>query len=467
MAEGLAVRLRVLACLILAVLLLLGSPARAQVALHDDELFAGFGVADITPPIGVPLAGYSNRRAGPGQWFSGDPYAVLFNPSKAVHDPIEAHAMAIVRDSRRLVFLRLDLVAVSADLIAAIRERLANLAIPEDDLIVTATHTHSGPGAWMDSTIWALVGTDRYSPEIFAGIADGGARAVREALANLVPARLFAGAFAVDGLQRNRRDRDAPVDNVASVILARSRNGAWRGGLVNFAIHPTALGAGNLDFTADIAGGIERALTSVLRARNGEATELAIIGAPGNSPVTLLFLNGALGDVSPAMRGYNGVDRIGEAIAGEVRRGIEGLRMLGPDWTVTATSVDLGAPRVALQNCASTWLRWLVGHDLSVRLGQTVSSVARLRLVRLGDVAIMTWPGEPTSSLGLELRNLASAAGARQPMVVGIAGDYLSYFTSPSEFTRNSYESCMSWFGPQGGARIVGAYRQLMAAPAH
>ena len=131
--------------------LLVGPSAHAAPTLEADEVLVGFGIADMTPPVGVPLAGYANRRAEIGQWFSGAAYARLFHPSNAVHDPIEARAMAIERDGRRLVFLRLDLVAVSRDLIAAIRARLTDLALPEDALVVTATHTHSGPGAWMDS----------------------------------------------------------------------------------------------------------------------------------------------------------------------------------------------------------------------------------------------------------------------------------------------------------------------------
>src|SRR5262245_33285826 len=180
--------IRLVPAIVLAALFGAGSAAATPV-LDSDEVLAGFGVADMTPPIGVPLAGYSNRRAGISQWFSADPYAALFNPSKSVHDPIEARAMAIERDGHRLVFLRLDLIAVSADLIAAIRAKLADLSIPEDHLIVSATHTHSGPGAWINSTMWALIGTDRYRPEVFAGLVAGSEKAVRAALADLAPAR--------------------------------------------------------------------------------------------------------------------------------------------------------------------------------------------------------------------------------------------------------------------------------------
>jgi hypothetical protein len=433
--------------------LLVGPSAHAAPTLEADEVLVGFGIADMTPPVGVPLAGYANRRAEIGQWFSGAAYARLFHPSNAVHDPIEARAMAIERDGRRLVFLRLDLVAVSRDLIAAIRARLTDLALPEDALVVTATHTHSGPGAWMDSLVWAIIGTDTYRPEIFARLAESGARAVRAALADEAPARLLVGSFAASGLQRNRRDRSQPVDDTANLILARDRDGAWRGGLLNFAIHPTALPAENLAFTADVAGAIERHVGASLT-------------APGGAAPTMLFLNGALGDVSPTQRGFAGIERIGEAFAKGAENALSGLRPLGAQWTVETAEAELGPPRVPLQNCLSPpWLRWIVGHDIGLRAGSIVSHAAQLRLIRFGNVALMTWPGEPTTAMGAELRHAAERAGVKQPIVVGIAGDYMAYFTSPAEFTRGKYEACMSWFGPKGGDRIVSAYRRLFFPP--
>lgn len=448
---SLALRLIVALALALA-----ASSAGAQSALAPDEVEVGFGTADVTPPVGVPLAGYSNRRAWPTQWFAGHPYAHYFEPSTGVHDPIEAHAMALVQGERRLVFLRLDLVAISTDLIRALLTRLADLKLSEDELIVTATHTHSGPGAWIDSVAWALIGTDRYLPSVLNGIVAGAERAVRQALDARAPARLFAVAFETEGLQVNRRSRGDPVDRTGTLLLARDRAGAWRGGLVNFAIHGTTLPASNLAFSADVSGAIEHSLAAALQERNGSDT-----------PVTLLFLNGALGDVSPARRNVTGAERIANEFTARAKQALENAAAIAPRWSVQRTAVDLGAPYVTVKNCIrQNWLRWAAGTWLTIPLGRTVAREAVLRLVRLGDMILLTWPGEPTSALGLELRAAAMAAGSPLPMVLAISGDYKAYFTAPTEYARNSYESCMSWFGAAGGSRIVDAYRQLLAPPA-
>lgn len=78
--------------------------------------------------------------------------------------------------------------------------------------------------------------------------------------ANLTEARLYAGVFQANDLQNNRRGKPGQFDSQANLLLVKSARGHWLGGLVNFAIHGTALDAGNLKFSADVPGAIEKAL---------------------------------------------------------------------------------------------------------------------------------------------------------------------------------------------------------------
>jgi neutral ceramidase len=77
--------------------------------------------------------------------------------------------------------------------------------------------------------------------------------------------------------------------------------------------------------------------------------------------------------------------------------------------------------------------------------------------LRLGDGLIATVPGEPTVGTGSAIRSAVSAAiagsGVNHVVIVGYAGDYLSYFTTPSEYEQQAYE---------GGFTLYGEYSSLV-----
>jgi neutral ceramidase len=77
--------------------------------------------------------------------------------------------------------------------------------------------------------------------------------------------------------------------------------------------------------------------------------------------------------------------------------------------------------------------------------------------LRLGDGMITTVPGEPTVGTGAAIRDAVSAAiagsGIHHVVIVGYAGDYLSYFTTPAEYEQQAYE---------GGFTLYGHYSSLV-----
>ncbi|HUE27711.1 MAG TPA: neutral/alkaline non-lysosomal ceramidase N-terminal domain-containing protein [Solirubrobacteraceae bacterium] len=78
-------------------------------------------------------------------------------------------------------------------------------------------------------------------------------------------------------------------------------------------------------------------------------------------------------------------------------------------------------------------------------------------VLRLGDRLIATIAGEPTVGTGKLIRTAVQAAvrgfGIKQVVIVGYAGDYLSYFTTPAEYEQQAYE---------GGFTLYGEYSSLV-----
>ena len=95
----------------------------------NQQLRSGAAEIDITPPIGVALAGSLTRREATG-----------------VLDPLHARAVVLESGGTRLAFVLLDLIMLSNEDAAAARKLFGEAAgLPAEHVCISCTHTHSGP----------------------------------------------------------------------------------------------------------------------------------------------------------------------------------------------------------------------------------------------------------------------------------------------------------------------------------
>jgi len=409
-------------------------------AQSKTELRVGFAQAEIAQN-GIPLAGYGSgaRRALP--FIHGNEYASWFKPSTGTHDSIRVKAMVLRSGDKKLLFISLDLAAVTNEMYLDLVGRLMKLGYSKDAVFLSATHTHSGPGTLSSRFLWEALAADRFQPAYYARVRDSIVAAVMSAENASQPAQLLSLSFATKGLQRNRRHREGWFDPTANMLLARSPSGAWLGAMVNFAIHGTALNAHNLELSADIPGGIERALQEELHA-----------------PV--LFINGAEGDVSPANGGFDGIEKLSESFAQQAKQALPQAKAVEPTWWVRSSTIQLGDPAVTIGACLPQAWHKHIGDWVVLGLGDSVPHTITVSYLRLGELRMLAWPGEPTTTLGFDLKRSALNA-----WVLGLTNGYQGYFTSPGEFAEGRYEACSSLYGKQAGERVVKAFADLIQAP--
>jgi len=72
-------------------------------------------------------------------------------------------------------------------------------------LMISATHTHQGPGGFWAYQGYALLGGDQFDPRVFEAVVAGITNAVQRANATLTPAALAWGQTSLDGANNNRR----------------------------------------------------------------------------------------------------------------------------------------------------------------------------------------------------------------------------------------------------------------------
>jgi len=420
---------------------------------NDGQLMASVVSVDITPEIGVPLGGYGGgaRRQMFDNIFSDYKYTTYFAPSTGVRDPVRSKVMLLRKGRKNLLFISLDIVGITSDICNDIIKRILKSGFRKREILISATHTHSGSGDISKNPVWELIAMDKFNPEVYSHFISGIEDSVHHALDALEPAELYATSFKATGLQRNRRMKTKGFDAQANILLVRNQSGRWLGGLVNLPIHGTSLYCKNLKFSADVPGSIEHAVEKKLNNLNG------------GKRATAIFINGAEGDVKPIHSGDKWMKIIGQNFSDQMMRAMSRKRKIEPVWKISTRTVELGSAYFRLKNCVKQdYLRKLIWGKLHWNLEEDMPDKTIITQIRLGDMVMMSWPGEANTSLGRMLKKMATRKGYAQSWVLGLTNDHLAYFTSPEEYNEGLYESCNSLYGAQGGMKIIHAHKSLL-----
>jgi neutral ceramidase len=395
------------------------------------RLLAGAAGVTVDLPADTPLGGYGGfpRRAWMPDLIGRFPDTFWFRPATGVHDPIKVRALVLEGNGVRLLWLAVDLVGMDPTLVADLRRRLDQLGLRYAAVIAAASHTHSGPGAYARSNLFGFLAVDRESPRVRGRIFSAMEDAARQAERRKRPSTVGTGRSEVTGLTESRvREAVDPELGVLKVMGADNRPVAviW-----NYAIHGTALGRRNFQLSGDVMGDATARIEEQL-------------GVPA------LFVNGAVGDVSPRQRGWDGVAAGGKILAAAVlalwpRIGPDGDQRLGAA-SVTAL---LPPPGLELRNCLGRWIPR--GTRLGLRAALPPS--AEIWTVAVGRGAWVAIPGEPDTRLGLEMKTAGRARFAHT-FVAGVSNAYQGYFLASDHFRTSSYISCGSLYGERGGEAV-------------
>ncbi|MCW5942761.1 MAG: hypothetical protein KIS66_11045 [Fimbriimonadaceae bacterium] len=378
------------------------------------------GDVSIVPPEPLPLGGYTERRdaiALPGG------------------DDLRARTIVLEQGTTRVALVSLDSLTVPGSLSREVRARLPSDVV----LVLAATHTHCAPDSQMlnDRMTMKIPGIATYRPRWLEWYADRIAEGIREALvarpesgplewARWTP-RYASGAW----LNRARRPGAKP-DPTAF--------GLWIGGrplLGVFPAHPTLNGAEENRRRTDWPG--QWARRSVL--------------AP--------FV-GAIGDVSPApeVETADGAAKV-EAFAHALQATMDKARrraILRPSLSVSTAPVRLEKPSPSPAFVETN----KVPEPLAALLvGKFAPTEATVLVIRLGEVALIAVPAEPTAEIGRAMVGDLAAA-----TVIGFANEWIGYVLAEDDYARGGYEASLALHGPQTGRRLVEAAKQaLLSGP--
>ena len=251
-------------------------------------LKAGTACADISPEKGLELAGY--------------PHYPRYNTG--VHDPLMASCLYLWDGTTELAMVTMDILFFSKKHVAEVRRRAEEACgIPGSHIMLSCSHTHSGPWAAGRLDIESLEAGKEQPKEYVEALIDKLTAIIVDAKRMSFPASLATGTAmcgAEQGVGGNRQTKGGPHDPLVSVLSVKDESGAVRGIFVNYTLHPTFIHEWSTVVTADYPG--------YLRVQLSELAPEAVIG----------FAQGASGNQSSRYyrkgESYDEAERVGRLL---------------------------------------------------------------------------------------------------------------------------------------------------------
>ncbi len=375
-------------------------------ALAQQPFMAGASVRNITPDPLLPVSG------GIG------------TPKKAQEKKgdLFVRVMVLKKGDEKLAIVGIDNLgwpSALGDLSRALAPR-----IPAENILIGATHTHSGPDAY---------GFPNEQGQHFADLTylnhcvQQIAEAINEAYDSLRPATLKIATGEAKGKIAFNYYAEDLYDPRAGIIQAIDiGNQQVIGTLVNYAIHPEVLGSDRGLLSPDVCGPlydrIEQKFGGVAVFMNGALGGMVTAdNRPENSQKSQAVDNETM---------WQEAVRIGELLADESIRILEekGEVVTNPDLTVLSKKVDFPVESPIMQYILSNSP---IGYSGS-KEGHVTTQV---NVVKIGPAKILTIPGEALPNIGYYLKRKMNTPHA---FLFGLTNDAFGYMLTKVDY--NSFK---------------------------
>jgi len=417
----------------------------------NNELSAGFAKVDITPPLGVCMAGYFSRRESTG-----------------IASPLYAFALAISNGKHSWVLISCDLIGVDASYLQPAKDMIRQqLGMCSEQVLIHCTHTHTGPvlgNSPREEGQYSLGQPDEaYISWLQRKLAD----VARMACDDLQNATLAVGSGEERSISFIRRYRMTnrsvmtnpgignpdiiepigEIDPTVGVIEFKRSYPNRSVLLVNFALHADTVG-GTL-FSSDYPGFMRTAVQAQM---------------PDHD---VIYFNGASGDINhidaqhPGSTG-KGLDytaKIGRILAGEVLKICQRMKTLDDVHQVKFGSRSVRVPlrtvsRDQVEAATCFIEQFQAGHWQTKNMNDVADIAAAyqtVKLSRLGDsltidlqyvavgkIAIIALPGEVFVDIG---RKIKAKSPFTYTYISSISNGSVGYFPTAQAFKDGGYET--------------------------
>ncbi len=373
--------------LITLAIILLAIPTNAQFR-------AGIGIRNVTPDPLLPISGGAGMPA----------------PSKGKQGELEVRALIVEQGNTRAAIVTVPYLGFPRVLGDKVRAQVKS--IPGSNILIGATHTHSGPetyafpdgkgGTWADLNYidWAVT-------EI--------AKAIEEGLEALQPASVRIATGRANGKIAYNYYAPKLYDPRANIMQFIDTSGKPFITLVNYAIHPEVLGTRSGFVSPDMVGPLHDRIE-------------ALGGGKG------IFMNGAQGGMVTAdCRGEDGKDiqtweeciRIGNLLAQE------SIRIINDAPIQKNPGLYVAAREVKFPVESEDMLGIVKYSPLGYKISDDNQVSTQINLINLGNAQLLSIPGEALPNIGYYLKK--NMAG-KHNFLLGLTNDGFGYILTKEDF---------------------------------
>jgi neutral ceramidase len=431
-------------------------------------LVAGAAEKDITPSYSTHLAGY--------------PFVA--RNSTGVHDPLLSTALYLNDGNTPVIFIANDVIFAGKESVARVRNEIGRkTGIPAANILISATHTHSGP-----VTVRFAAGShDATLPEpdpaFLAQMEAGMVTAACKAVEKAEPASIGLAVADATGIGTNRRDRNGICDLNVPVLIVRSvKNGQPVAVMLICNMHPTVLHEDSTLFSGDFPGISRQILQKEFL----------------STPCPVLHHTGACGNQSPRyVTSGNTLEeatRLGRVLAKAVAATFDSIQYTSeidikesqhfvslprkkfPCRSVAMDLINnrlkelehLQSEKKSRHEIRSAQVNWFGAVELahlcelseSNALEQAYEACepAEIQLIRIGNWHFVAWPGEIFIEYALQLKEKC-----RNVFVITMAnGELQGYIVTKEAAELGGYEASNAIFDYSSGDLLVNTTLHLL-----
>ena len=202
------------------------------------KLLAGAAIIDVIPQKPMFLHGYPHVE----------------RISEGVHDPLYASALILDNGETPIGFCAVDVVFISREITRRVRERVQEATgIQGNNLMVSASHTHSGPVTFSDIFYDPVV--PKADPEYISYLVDKLVQVYVDAFQNKRESKIAITIADGSGVGGNRRSKTDSVDpEVPVVVLKDNATDKIFALSTIYCMHPTIMHEDSKLYSADFPG---------------------------------------------------------------------------------------------------------------------------------------------------------------------------------------------------------------------
>lgn len=380
--------------------------------------------------------------------------------SAGIHDDLKIKCIIFDDSETEFVLIVCDLLGLDSQYTnECIREVAEKLSVPADHIVISCTHTHSGPASIL------LQDCGEVDENWLAGLKTRIVECASMAVDSLSPSKLVFKTASCDiGINRVLHEEDLKksfVDRQVSILeIIDEKTGIVKNVLVNYACHPVTLRNTNLLYSADYPHFMKQAMNEKKRYENS----------------SVLFANGCCGDINPAEMGSFGISqKLGKKLADSITDNsviqIDEKELTGSKLTVETLNVciplntdafeaetaEMEAAEIKAKEKATgeskadrAFKHWMDRISAMKRDGTYYDYIAAdIKIVQIGKLTIVTLPFETFHKIGIKIKQHFDPD---RTMVLCYAnGDY-GYFPSKGMYDVSCYEagSAFKYYGHPG-----------------